>query len=432
MTAMDGTGPTGNSQAEPAAWWHGISRYHLLVFFGCWLGGIFDGMDSTLMSVVLPVSIAELIGTADKGQVSQVGSIVTAVFLLGWMVGGILFGVVGDKMGRVKAMIFSILLYALFTGLAGLTQTWEQLAVCRFLTGLGIGGELVSITTFLAEVWPQRSRALAIGVLITSYQAGVFIAGGVNALVPDWRTTFFIGALPALLVVFLRAALKESDRWMAAREQQLALSEKISHARELFKRENTRSLIIGSLAFGSLLIGYWASLAWIPAWIEQDLLQGTGQGNERGIATMYQGIAAVVGCSMAGLFADWIGRRWTIALSYLGCLGASALLFMTNETFSTTVYLHSALLGYFIGLAQAIMYVYLPELFPTLVRASGTGFCLNAGRFVTAIAVFNVGNLVAFFGNSYAKAAMAFAYAYLIALIAAYLGEETRGKALKN
>lgn len=442
-------GPLGSpleSQKHPAthqSWFSGISKYHLMVFLGCWLGGIFDGMDSTLMSVVMPTAIGELAGSSDKSVVGPIASYVTSIFLLGWMVGGILFGIIGDKLGRVRSMIFSILLYALFTGLAGLTHTWPQLAVCRFLTGLGIGGELVSISTFLAEVWPARSRAIAIGVLITSYQAGVFIAGSINTLFQSWRMAFWIGALPALLVIFMRMAMKESDKWMEAKEKSLHGDKPASHFKTLFQKTNAQGLIIGGLAFGGLLIGYWASLAWIPLWV-QDLLQTGGVGNERGITTMYQGTAAVIGCSMAGFFADWIGRRNTIIWSSLGCLLASALLFLSNTTFSTTVYWETALLGYFIGLMQSVMYIYLPELFPTLVRASGTGFCLNVGRFVTAIAVFFVGDVIhlveqnhlaeTLLGNpnlsSYGVAAFLFALAYLGSVAAAIFGRETKGEPL--
>lgn len=424
-------------------WLSGISKYHLMVFFGCWLGGIFDGMDSTLMSVAMPSAIGELTGSTDKSVVGPIASYVTSIFLVGWMLGGILFGIIGDKLGRVRSMIFSILLYALFTGLAGFAQSWPQLAVCRFLTGLGIGGELVSISTFLAEVWPARSRAVAIGVLITSYQAGVFIAGSINILFTDWRATFWIGALPALLVIFLRAAMKESDKWMEAREKSLHGNQPASHFQTLFHPANRHSLIIGGIGFGGLLIGYWASLSWIPLWV-QDLVKTSGAGNERGIATMYQGIAAVVGCSMAGFFADWIGRRHTIIWASLGCLLASGLLFLSNTAFSPVVYWETALLGYFIGLMQSIMYIYLPELFPTLIRASGTGFCLNVGRLVTAIAVFFVGDVIhlveknnlaqGLFGNAslsaYGVAAFLFALAYFGSVIAAVYGQETKGKPL--
>lgn len=440
-----GSEPTGPTKPDGGknGWLEGISKYHGMVFLGCWLGGIFDGMDSTLMSVAMPVAIGELVGSHDKTVIGPIASYVTSVFLIGWMTGGILFGIVGDKLGRVRAMIFSILLYALFTGLAGLTHTWPQLAACRFLTGLGIGGEMVSISTFLAEVWPSRSRAVAVGVLITSYQAGVFIAGSVNTLFHNWRTAFWIGALPALLVIFMRLAMRESDRWMEAKERRMKSSRRASQFGELFQKQHVKSLLVGGLGFGGLLIGYWASLAWIPLWI-QDLLHGAGTGNERGIATMYQGVAAVVGCSMAGLFADWLGRRPTIILSSLGCFVASALLFLTNTAFSPVIYWESALLGYFIGLIQAIMYIYLPELFPTLVRASGTGFCLNVGRFVTAVAVFYVGDVIklvtakglaqSLLGNpllsAYGVAAFLFAIAYVVSVGAAIFGDETRGRPL--
>lgn len=420
----DGTDLSGRN-----GWLEGISKYHLLVFIGCWLGGIFDGMDSTLMSVAMPVALAELTGTTDKATVGAIASYVTSIFLFGWMLGGVLFGVIGDKMGRVKSMIFSILLYATFTGLAGFAQSWEQLAVCRFLTGLGIGGELVSISTFLTEVWPSRSRAIAIGVLITSYQAGVFIAGSINTVFDDWRTVFFIGALPALLVIFLRMAMRESDKWVEARERHESREERSSHFRAMFRPENVKGLVVGGLIFCGLLIGYWASLSWIPVWIQDLIGPNGGTGNERGIATVYQGVAAVIGCSMAGVFSDWIGRRATILFSYLGCFAASALLFLTNSTFSPAIYWESALLGYFIGLAQAIMYIYLPELFPTLIRASATGFCLNVGRFVTAVAVLFMGPLVNALGG-YGMAALAFACAYLLSVVAAIFGDETRGRPL--
>jgi MFS family permease len=455
-----GTNGNGANGGDNGHWLAGISRYHWMVFLGCWLGGIFDGMDSTLMSVAGPRAIADLIGTGDALAVGAVNSSVSALFLLGWTLGGVLFGLVGDKLGRVRSMIFSILLYALFTGLAGLAQSWPQLAACRFLTGLGIGGELVSISTFLTEVWPSRSRAIAIGALITSYQAGVFIAGAISTLFHGWREVFFIGALPAVLVVFLRASLKESDRWVEARERQSRERQSrmlqdqtdrrssgenpLSHWQMLFQKRHARALLVGGLAFGGLLVGYWASLSWIPFWI-QDLLRGGGQGNERGIATMYQGVAAVLGCLSAGFIADRIGRRATIGISSLACLGTSLFLFLLHREFSPAIYGGGAALGFFIGVNQAAMYIYLPELFPTLIRASGTGFCLNLGRLVTMVSVFYVGDLMkwlsrliphAFAGSvlagisPYGAAACLFAFAYLVTAAAMLAGEETRGRAL--
>lgn len=438
------------TKAEPGHWLAGVTRYHWMVFACCWLGGIFDGMDSTLMSVAGPKAIAELIGTSAPLAVGSVASMVGSVFLLGWMLGGVLFGMMGDKLGRVRSMIVSILLYAIFTGLAGLAHNWPELAVCRFLTGLGIGGELVSISTFLTEVWPTRSRAVAIGALITSYQAGVLIAGTISAVFQGWRETFWVGALPAILVVFLRTALKESDRWIEAKEREkradVPVAERRSHETHLFQRSHARSLALGGLAFGGLLIGYWASLSWIPFWI-QSLLAGGGQGNERGLATMCQGLAAIGGCLIAGFAVDALGRRRTIAISSVACLVSSLLLFLLKREFSPDIYGYSALLGFFIGLNQAAMYIYLPELFPTLIRASGTGFCLNLGRLATAVSVFFMGDLMKWMSqltpqiptgsilagiSPYGMAAALFSFAYLLTAAGALASRETRGEALPD
>jgi MFS family permease len=345
------------------------------------------------------------------------------------MLGGVVFGFIGDKFGRVKSMIFSILLYAIFTGLAGLAQSWEQLAVCRFLTGLGIGGELVSIATFLSEVWPERSRAIAIGVLITSYQAGVFLAGAINLFFSNWRTVFFIGAIPALLVIVLRLTLKESEKWMQDQKMHSHTEEQKTPLKEILNRENAKNLIIGSLAFGGLLVGYWASLSWIPTWV-QSLLTTPGN-QERSIVTIYQGLAAIIGCSTAGFLFDSIGRKKTLLISFVGCFASSALLFLSNKTFSQTIYFETALLGYFIGLAQAAMYIYLPELFKTRVRASGVGLCLNSGRFLTIIAVLFIGPLVGFLGG-YGQAAFAFSFSYVFGILASLICTETKGQSLPD
>lgn len=419
----------------------GVGRYHLLVFFGCWLGGIFDGMDSNLYAVVQADAIGEVAQTVERAVISQIGSQVLFVFLLGWVVGGLVFGMVGDKFGRVKAMIFSILLYAIFTGACGLAQNPFQLGLFRFLTGMGIGGELVTIATLLSETWPERSRALAVGALITSYQVGVFLSGIISQSIylglegsgfSPWRAVFFVGALPAVLAILIRLKLDEPEKWkidQAARETQPGTDHAVPLV-NIFRREHLKNLLTGGAAFGGLLIGYWASLAWIPTWI-QDLLGATGDGTEKSIATAFHGFAAVLGCMIAGPMADTIGRRQTIVLVYIGAFASSALLFLTNATFSPVIYWEDALLGFFIGASQAIMYIYLPELFPTRIRATAVGFCLNIGRVATAIAVLFVGTLVAFFGG-YANALLVFSSSYLLAALAGYLGHETKGQPLPD
>ena len=393
--------------AKPALknlpWW---------AFIACWLGGVFDGMDSSLMAVVLPKAIGQLIGTTEPAAITQTGSVVTAWFLLGWTLGGFLLGWVGDRYGRLKAMLASILLYSLFTGLSGLVQDWQQLAFCRFLTGLGIGGELVSIATYLAEVWPARSKTLAIGALLTSYQAGVFLAGGLHYLVPDWRQAFFVGALPALFVVVFRLTLKESEQWT---DEQTPVT---------FKHltPHWRSLLVGSLAFTGLLVGYWASLSWIPTWVQHLVTQGNGPADARSLSMMGQGLAAVAGCLLGG----WLCQRWgrvaTVVFSTMGCFVTSTLLFQPWQPVTgwhDGLYGAIALLGFFIGMAQATLYIYIPELFPTAVRSFSTGLCLNTGRLVTIGAVLLATTLVASLGG-YAQACWAFSLSYLLGSVALF------------
>jgi MFS family permease len=391
--------------AKPA-----LSRIPWWAFIACWLGGVFDGMDSSLMAVVLPKAIGQLIGSVEPAAITQTGSVVTAWFLLGWTLGGFLLGWVGDRYGRLKAMLVSILLYSLFTGLSGLVQDWPQLALCRFLTGLGIGGELVSIATYLAEVWPARSKTVAIGALLTSYQAGVFLAGGLHYLVPEWRQAFFVGAVPALFVVLFRLTLKESDQWTHATAQPAAVKQPL----------HWHGLGIGSLAFAGLLVGYWASLSWIPTWVQHLVTQSHGPADARSLSMMGQGLAAVMGCLLGG----WLCQRWgrvpTVVFSTVGCFVASTLLFQPWQplmAWHDGLYGAIAGLGFFIGMAQATLYIYIPELFPTAVRSFSTGLCLNTGRLVTIGAVLLATTLVASLGG-YAQACWAFSLFYLLGLVA--------------
>jgi MFS family permease len=426
--------PTASAPPPQQPWWREVTRAHWLVFIGCWLGGVFDGMDSNIFSVLLPDALRELANTSDKAVIGYLGSVVTFVFLVGWMLGGVAFGWIGDRYGRVKAMIGSILLYALFTGAAGFAQTPAQLAICRFLTGLGIGGELVSIATLLSETWPERSRAFSVGSLLTSYQVGVLLSGVLSEWIPSWRVVFMVGALPALTAIFIRLKMDEPEKWQAeqARHQQAGGAETSSAPggwREVFTPAYRRDVWVGAIAFGALLTGYWASLVWIPTWIQS--LPGI-TGKEKAIATIWHGAVASLGCLSAGGLANWLGRRWSISFSFLGCFAASALLFLTNAKFTPVIYLQDALLGFFIGLCQSLLYIYLPELFPTRVRASATGVCLNAGRVCAAVGALNVGVLVVALGG-YAQAAFTFAaVAYPLGALAVLFGRETRGKPLPD
>lgn len=398
------------------------SAYQWTVFFVCWAAGIFAGMDANLFSLMLPQAVRDVANTTDSATVSRIGSFVLSLFLFGWMLGGMAFGVIGDRFGRVKSMAASIAIYSLFTGLAFFAVSPMHLALCRFLTGVGVGGCMLCMSVLLMENWPSRSRAVAIGALIASYQVGVFLSGVIGSFFSEWRETFVIGACPLVLSVFVLWQLRESATWAKDRESQSKSF--IAQLQGIFGSDHLRNVIVGGMAFGGLLVGYWASVSWIPTWIHE-LMHGSSQGTEKNFATMLHGVAAIVGCFVAGWLANRHGRLRVIMIASLGAYVASAIMFLWVQEFSAIVYVLYAALGMFIGMFQAILYIYLPELFPMAIRGSAVGFCLNCGRIVTVVAVLFLGMLVSLFGG-YALALFAFSCLYLLGCFAAITGTETR------
>lgn len=396
-----------------------IPRAALIAFLICWLGGTFAGTVSHLFNLILPAMLQELLQTSDRLQISQWGSYMISAFLFGWMLGGIAGGILSDRLGRVKTMAIAIVFYSFFTALGGLASSPYEVAFLHFLTGMGVGGEMISISIFLSEIWPGKSKAIAIGALITSYQLGVMLSGILGFLASDWRMAFALAGLPLFLAPLALSFLKDPP----FKEEKGNLQ---SHFRTLLEPKLQKSLLIGTLTFGSLLVGYWASSIWVPTWI-QDLVQNSGVGKERSFATILHGISAVLGCLVAGPLADFFGRKKTIFLALAGAMVTSFILFGSNTSFNPMIYVEYAILGLFLGMAQAALYIYLPELFPQKACATATGLCLNIGRLFTATGVLTVSLLVQFFGG-YSDALIAFSCIYAVSLIAIPFGNETRLK----
>jgi MFS family permease len=416
-------------------WMSYIGPYQWIVLATCYAGGMFDGLDSTLFTAVLPVAVGEMLGTSDPTIISAKGSLIAAMFLIGWTVGGMLFGTLGDHIGRVKALSISILIYALFTGLCGFAQNWEQLAFFRFMTALGIGGELIVGTTLLAESWPEKYRTRAVGFLTTAYQGGVCLVGLTNMVVGQfsWRYLFFVGALPALIVMIIRKRVKEPERWAELNEKrqsgELKGDAHASNFFHLFRKAHLKNVLIASTFTGALLIAYWASSFWIPAWVKQ-LLPGQKAVTEISCLLLLQGGFAMLGSSWAGFLVEQIGRRWTLVLANAGYLLTSLGMFGLNHGFSSALYYWGAAMGVFIGMTISVCYIYVPELFPTRLRGTGTGFCFNLGRIAAALGVVYSSSLVKLFGGSYAHAAMNISYILLLAIVMAAFAPETKGKPL--
>jgi MFS family permease len=173
-----------------------ITPYHGLLFGICFFGNILAGMASTLMSVYMPVVVAELVGTVNDRELNHVSAYINTLYFIGWAIGGLTWGFIGDKMGRAKSLALAVTMYGLFTFLKSVAPTWEWLLMFQFFCGFGVGGVLVLNTTLLSEVWPEKTRAVFIGILSIGFPVGIFSSGVVNNIFSEWRQGFMVGALP--------------------------------------------------------------------------------------------------------------------------------------------------------------------------------------------------------------------------------------------
>ena len=352
-----------------------------------WLGWMFDGLDMHLYTLVAAPFVAQLIGaaTTTDPQVGKYASIIQAAFLLGWALGGGFFGYIGDRLGRARTLSLTVLTYAAFTGLSVFAHTWWQLMILRFLAALGIGGEWAVGASLLAETWPKHWRPWVAAVLQSGVNIGILCAGLANYLMAGAppRYLFLVGVLPALLVFWIRRAVPEPAEWHAARA---GAQNKTPGVGELFRGETRRVTVWVMIVCGISLTAHWAFMFWHQQHLRNlpdVLLLSAEEKNKLATKAMYLVIASsIAGNFFSGWLARLIGYRatiaWTFAFYFLALLGAYG---VARD--------HTALLWWFpaIGFCQgvfALFTMYLPPLFPTLLRTTGAGFCYNIGRIAAA------------------------------------------------
>jgi MFS family permease len=422
-----------------------VSRYQWLVLFVAWLGWVFDSMDGTLYSLVQKPSITELLGPgASEAAIGHYSSIVFSVTLVGWALGGIFFGVMADYIGRTKALAATILIYSLFTGLSALAGTWWHLAIYRFITGLGLGGEWAAGAALVAEVWPDRLRAKAGAILQSAAAFGYFFAAVINLYVgvSSWRYVFLVGALPAVFVLFIRLMVKEPDSWVEVRDRRGATKDdselKTFTLKQLFGPRLIRdTLIASSLAFVVLLV-LWGATMWIPAATREIAAAGAASlsgadlqrylTEQASYGVMLLNGGSLFGYILFGPLADWLGRRAAFLIYLAGGVILFPVTFLATSSV-TQVFALLPLVGFFtLGITSGFP-IYLPELFPTHVRTTGVGFCYNFGRIFTAGGVLVTGQLVGLFGST-AKAASAVSLVYILGMFLLIFARETRGQRL--
>jgi MFS family permease len=352
-----------------------------------WLGWLFDGLDMHLYVLVAAPFVAQLLGAAsDKDpSVGYYSSWIQAAFLIGWALGGGFFGRIADKLGRSRALMLTILTYALFTGLSYFAQTWWHLLIFRFLAALGIGGEWAVGASLLSETWPRRWRPWMAAVLQTGVNLGVMLAGLANFLLADYpkRTVFLVGILPALLVLWIRRAVPEPEEWRGAKLQSVQQPRFL----ELFQGSILRTTLLTLMVCALALTAHWAFLFWylqqlrnlpdLSALSEADKSQMVSK------VVWLVMLTSVLGNFFAASLAKWLKYRRAIAFLCLAYALSMIVTYWTPRTHETLWYGFAA-----IGLCQgvfALFTMYLPPLFPTLLRTTGAGFCYNIGRIAAGL-----------------------------------------------
>ena len=351
-----------------------------------WLGWLFDGLDMHLYTLVAAPFVAQLLDVGVKDSaVGWYSSVIQASFLVGWALGGGFFGRIGDRMGRSRALMLTILTYAVFTGLSYFAQAWWQLLIFRFLAALGIGGEWAVGAALLSETWPRSWRPWMAAVLQTAVNVGILVASLAFYLMSGLpnRYVFLVGIMPALITLWIRRAVPETEQWHAAKQAQGRDEPSIW---DLFRGEVRRTTIFTILVCSLALTAHWAFNFWSIQHLRNmsDVADWTDAARNELVSQAFAVImvSSIVGNFLAAALARRMGYRLSIALLCAAYFVSMTFTYSVPRTHEEMWFL-LPLMGAASGLF-ALFTMYMPPLFPTLLRTTGAGFCYNIGRIAAA------------------------------------------------
>jgi MFS family permease len=428
-------------------WYQGISRPLWFILVATYVGWLLDSMDLNLFTVVLRPSMAELLGhAATPAAIGFYGGLVVAVTLVGWGVGGLTFGVLGDYLGRSRTLVLTILAYSVFTALGAAAGNWWELAIARFLAAWGVGGEWAVGTALINETWPGRSRVAASGVMMSAFGLGYLLAGLVNLLVgpAGWRWVFLVGVVPGVIAYLMRRGLPESGRWQEAAARRRAVQERRRGGSRVTQEESEmtgftlygvfrppwlRNTVAATLMAFAATAGFWGTQTWIPALAGQlAARQHANVVHVVSVAVIILNVAAIAGLLLFAWLTEVLGRRGAFFVASLGNMAVLPVVFLGSQSYQA-LYWTVPLMGLFTNGIFGIFTPYLPELYPTRLRATGAGFCFNVARIASAVGPFVAGTLVGVFGGI-GRAAAFMAVSYVIGAVAVWFAPETRGRPL--
>jgi MFS family permease len=399
--------PSPSVRAEP--WYRGVTGAHWLVLAVASAGWVFDVFEGQIFGSCMNEALPALLrGTGLEARKELFVNVGLAAFLLGGALGGVGFGMLADRWGRRWVMAVTILMYSLFTGLTALAQNWWQLAGTRFLVGMGVGGEWAVAAAAVAEVFPSRARPVASGLFHASSVLGTYlaVAAGLFVVAADrvngWRHGFLLGVLPALLVFAVRAGMREPESWQAARKAAaFDARRRLGRFTDLFATGRLRRNTLLGLALGIIgLATFWGTHfrgkdLLRRAWEQQ---QAAGQPDPQE-SKRYEMLGMFLATTGGGLgllsfapLSQRFGRRPAFLLFHLGGFAAvAAVCGLAGSVLALILVL--PVFGYFTLGMHAGYAVYFPELFPTRLRGTGSGFCFNMARVVAAPVLLGFGYL---------------------------------------
>jgi MFS family permease len=446
-------------------WYSGITRYQWLVLTIASLGWIFDVFEGQIFVASMNEALPSLLPPGTSAEVSKFyNNIALGAFLAGGALGGVIFGALGDRIGRARTMVITILMYSLFTCLTALAQTWWQMAVLRFFVALGVGGEWAVASAMVAEVFPPKARAWSGSIFHGSSVLGTYLAIAAGTfIVADprlgWRWGFAVGALPALLTLWIRWQLKEPATWVADRAAK-GKPQAAGRIRDLFAPDLWQRTLLGfSLAVVGLAT-FWGVhiygkdfarrraenelITWTeaisgsarlptPATPSPTNAQYTQELKRREMLGMFlTTTGGGLGLLAFGPICERIGRRWAFINFHLGGLVAGLLAFTTYQKLPTPLfYVLLVLFGFWTLGMHAGYAIYFPELYPTRLRSLGAGFCFNFARFTTAVMLVVNGYLQQL-GVTFEHAGIFLSLLFLLGVVIAWFGPETKGTTLES
>ncbi len=438
------------SIAGTEPWYRSLDANQWKTMIASNIGWMFDGYETFALILTVGVALHQLLPASELSHTQAFAGTVIGITLLGWGVGGVIGGILADYLGRRRTMILAILAYSLTTGLSALAWDWVSFALLRFVVGVAIGSEWATGASMTAEVWPDHARGRGAGLMQCGLGIGFFLASFIWLFISGygpnaWRIMFLLGIVPGLFALWLRSGIDESKRWEATNERRKsARAKKMSGATlaaeehaltrftiaDLFADANLRKrAIICFLMSLTTTVAWWGISTWVPPFVASiAAAQHLPPQTWASYAAMSYNIGGIIGYAGLGFMADRFGRKPVVMLFFAASLVLTPALYMWTTNLELLV-LIAAVNGIFTLGQYSWLAVWLPELFPTRMRATGMAFVFNAPRFIAFMGPLFAGLLIVQFGG-FSQMAVAFSLIYILGFVLVPFLPETKGQPL--